>query len=207
MVDAPPERFEAAIGAIDAANAEDPDELVVGEVRGPKELVHARMMTDWVQRLDPDADELQLLAARAHHFRRWTSPRSDQPPGRSGYLRWRTAARRRHAEEVGALLAEHGYDAAEVARVQRIVRKQGLGADPAVQVHEDALCLVFLQTQLADVAGRLGDDATIDVLVRTIRKMGPAGIAAAADLDLDPAGAALLTRALGVAGSDEDLAR
>ena len=37
------------------------------EVRGerrPKELAHAVLMTEWVQALDPDADEAQLLAAR-----------------------------------------------------------------------------------------------------------------------------------------------
>ena len=106
-------------------------------------------------RLDPDVDEARLLAARAHHLRRWVVPRSTYPEGRAGYLRWRRDQKRRHAEEVGAILAEVGYPTEVVERVGAIVRKEGLGSDPAVQVHEDALCLVFLETQAADVAADL----------------------------------------------------
>jgi hypothetical protein len=202
-----PDRLTAALAAIDAANAEDPTTLEFDGTSGPKELVHARMMTGWVLRLDPGADELQQLAARAHHFRRWTTPRSDYPEGRPGYLRWRTAARRSHAEEVSSLLVAQGYGPGEVDRVAAIIRKEGLATDPAVQTHEDALCLVFLQTQLAAVAGQLGDEATVEVLARTTRKMSPAGLAAAAALELDPASAGLLAEAVARAAGDEATGR
>ena len=33
--------------------------------------------------------ETLLLAARAHHLRRWELPRDSYPVGRAGYLRWR----------------------------------------------------------------------------------------------------------------------
>jgi len=194
------QRFEAAIAAIDAANAEDPNLLVVGGESGPKELVHGRMMDAWVRRLDPDADDLALLAARAHHLRRWTSPRSDYPEGRSGYLRWRTAARKRHASEVSDLLASCGYDDADIERVAQIVRKEHLGTDPVVQIHEDALCLVFLETQLDDLTEQLGADKTIDVLRKSIAKMGPAGLAAASGLDLSEIGRPVFERAVSPAG-------
>lgn len=189
------DRFERAVAAIDAANADDPATIVVdGEVR-PKEQAHAEAAMAWVARLDPDADELQLLAARAHHLRRWALPRADYPEGRAGYLRWRADLKRRHAEEAGALLAEAGYDSAEIERVQRIIRKEGLGVDAAVQTHEDALCLVFLQTQFADVAGKLGDDKTIDVVRKTMRKMSPEAVGLAAGLALTAHEQALLRAA------------
>lgn len=193
-------RYRAAIEAIDRANGEDPNVLEVAgpdgaTVRGPKELVHAGMMTEWVLRLDPAADEAQLLAARAHHFRRWTTPRDAYPEGRAGYLRWRSAARRRHAEEVGTLLAGVGYDEAEIADVARIVRKEGLTTDPRVRTHEDALCLVFLETQLGPVARRLGAEPTVEVLVRTMSKMSDAGRARALALDLDDAERVLVEEA------------
>jgi hypothetical protein len=178
------DRFALAVEAIDRANGEDPDVVEVRGRRGPKEVVHAELMTDWVRRLDPGADEAQLLAARAHHFRRWTTPRAEYPAGRSGYLRWRTAARRRHAQEVAELLAEVGYDPAEIDEVTRIVRKEGLRDDPRVQTHEDALCLVFLEAQLGAVARQLGEDQTVDVLSRTMAKMSETGRAAALGLDL-----------------------
>lgn len=189
-------RLAAAIAAIDAANADDPFTLEVrGEVR-PKEQVHAELMTQWLERLDPDATEAQHLAARAHHLRRWTLPRSSHPDGRAGYLRWRTALRRQHAEEVATILAAEGYDAPTIERVQQIVRKEGLGRDPQVQVHEDALCLVFLETQLAATVDRLGDDKMVDVIAKTAAKMSPEALARVAELPMRADDAALIERAL-----------
>jgi hypothetical protein len=202
---ADPDRFAAAIAAIDAANADDPNTIVVDGAPRPKEQAHAEAMTAWVRRLDPDADETQLLAARAHHLRRWAYPRHAEPEGREGYLRWRAEAKRRHAAEVGELLAAAGYDDASVAAVQDLVAKKGLGRGDrpdvdgrpaAVQVHEDALCLVFLTTQLAGLAERLGDDKTVDVLARTLPKMGRRGRTAALALDLDDDQRRLLAAAL-----------
>lgn len=190
-------RFEQAIAAIDAANADDPHTIEVrGQLR-PKELAHAELMTAWLGRLDPAADEAQQLAARAHHLRRWSLPRSSYPDGRAGYLRWRTALRKQHADEVAGLLGVSGYDDATIARVQALIRKEGLGSDPQVQTHEDALCLVFLETQLADTVDRLGDAKMLDVIAKTVAKMSPAGLAQVADLPLRAGDRALIERALG----------
>jgi hypothetical protein len=190
------ERLAAALAAIDAANADDPNVIIVDGVERPKELAHAELMTHWVRTLDPQCSEEQVLAARAHHLRRWSIPRASYPEGRAGYLRWRTALKRQHADDVAAILRKAGYDEASVARVQAIVTKRGLGHDPAVQVHEDALCLVFLQTQFDELAGRMGDDKTVDILQKTAKKMSPAGLEAVRGLRFSPSGAALLERAL-----------
>jgi len=189
-------RLEDAIAAIDAANADDPNQIEVRGERQPKELAHAALMTEWVERLDPTATEAQRLAARAHHLRRWSSPRSSYPDGRAAYLRWRTALRQQHAEEVAGLLIAVGYDDATVARVQTIIRKDGLGSDPQVQVHEDALCLVFLETQLAATTDDLGDDKMLDVIRKTAAKMSPAGLAQVAELPMREHDRALIAQAL-----------
>jgi Domain of unknown function (DUF4202) len=190
-------RLADAIAAIDAANADDPHTIVVDGVERPKELAHAEMMTRWVRTLAPDCSDLQLIAARAHHLRRWAIPRGSYPKDRGGYLRWRTALRRQHAEDVAAIMRDAGYGDADVERVQAIVRKQGLGRDPEVQVHEDALCLVFLETQFDELTADLDDDAKmVDILRKTAAKMSPAALEAAAGLPFSPGGAALLQRAL-----------
>jgi hypothetical protein len=191
------DRFDQAIAAIDAANADDPQTIVIGGVERPKEQAHAELMTGWVRRLDPDADEAQLLAARAHHLRRWVSPRADFPAGRAGYLRWRTALKARHAEDVGGILRDCGYDEATIERVQAIIRKDHLRTDPATQTHEDGLCLTFLETQLAGVEDQLGDDKTVEVVRKTWAKMSDRGHQEALGLDLAPAQRALLERAIG----------
>lgn len=199
---APDGAREAVLQAIDDANAQDPVRIQYQGSLVAKEPLHARLMTDWLGRLDPAADDLQHIAARAHHLRRWTRPRGDHPEGRAGYLRWRAEAKRFHAREVGELMAAHGYPAEDVDRVARIITKAGLGTDPAVQTHEDCLCLVFLETQLADTTARLGAEEMVRILARTLPKMSRRGIDAAAGLDLGPDGAALLARAVERAAED-----
>ena len=149
------ERFRNAIAAIDAANAEDPNTIRVRGLERQKELAHAELVSEWVRRLRPQASEALLLAARAHHIRRWTVPRSSYPEGRGGYLRWRRDLHEMHARETANILRAHGYDQETIDRVARIVRKENLAGDLDVQALEDALCLVFLETQLHDLARQL----------------------------------------------------
>ena len=191
----PSDRLKAALNAIDQANADDPHTIEIGGEIRPKEQAHAELMTEWVQRLDPDAHDAQLVAARAHHLRRWALPRSDYPEGRAGYLRWRTAQAKRHGAAVADIVTAVGYDDAFAADVSAIVAKRGLATDPRVQTHEDALCLVFLQTQFDELADKLGDDHMAEVLAKTLAKMSPAARRIAQDLDLSPRAAALLEAA------------
>ena len=81
-------------------------------------------------------------------------------------------------------------------RVQTIVKKQGLGSDPEVQVLEDALCLVFLETQFADIAARLGDDKTVDVTKKTLVKMSDQAKELALEIPFSERERGLLARAL-----------
>ena len=174
---------EEGFAAIDAANADDPH---------GKELDHAERAVGWVRRLRPDASDALLLAARGHHVRRWEIPRTEEPAGRQGYLRWKRRLQQHHADVLGRVLGDAGFAPALVARVQQIVRKERLRSDPDVQALEDALALVFLETQLDDLAGRLDDDHMVDVLAKTIRKMTPAGVAAAVALPVSDDGGRLL---------------
>lgn len=168
---ADPDRFARAVAAIDAANADDPHRIVVRGAERPKELAHAELVTEWVHRLRPDASEALRLAARAHHVRRWEIPRDSYPEGRTGYLKWRRALHELHARVVGDILTDTGYGADTVGRVQAIVRKRDLVRDPEVQALEDALCLVFLETQFDALAGRLDPEKMDDVVRKTLAKM------------------------------------
>jgi len=188
------DRFSRAIAAIDAANADDPNTIVVHGEQRPKELAHAELVSAWVVALRPDASEALRLAARAHHLRRWTVPRTSYAAGRAGYLRWRRDLHEQHAREVGEILASVGYDDRTIADVQDLVRKRGLGRDPEVQTLEDALCLVFLETQFDDLAARLDPEKLDGVVDKTLKKMSPDAIARVADLDLTPEARARLAR-------------
>ncbi len=195
--DASQDRLAAAIARFDLANAEDPrHDPIEGEPQ-PRELVYARRMTAALERFAPDAPEAVRLAARCQHIRRWTIPRDRYPAGRDGYRRWRTDLGRFHAETAGEILREVGYDAATIGRVQALLRKERLKADPDVQLLEDVICLVFLQHYLADFATQHDAEKLADILRKTWRKMSERGRAAAQEIDLAPDLRALVTRAVG----------
>lgn len=198
------DRLDRALAAIDAANAADPNTLAVRGVVRPKEIAHAELASEWLARLVSAPSEALRLAIRAHHIERWTIPRSSHPMGKAGYHRWRRALQEHHALRAGELLAREGYAEAEIERVRALLRKQGLGrGDAEAQTFEDALCLVFLETQLADTAAKLDDPAkALDVLLKTLRKMsGPAREHARA-LPLGEGERALVARALDELGRD-----
>jgi hypothetical protein len=159
-------RFDRAVAAIDAANADDPN---------GKEPRHAELATTWVRRLRPDASEALLLAARGHHIRRWTIPRESYPEGRRGYLRWRRDLQRQHAVDLERILEAEGYDEAMVYRVEDIVQKRQLATDPEVQTFEDALCLVFVEDQLAEFSTRVDAAKLKEIVEKTLEKMSPEG--------------------------------
>ena len=172
-------RLRAAIARFDAANAGDPNREPVDGVDQPRELVYARRMTDVLGGFAPDASEVVRLAARCQHIRRWTIPRSDYPEGRDGYRRWRTDLARFHAVTAGAILRDVGYDDALITRVQALLRKEQLKADPEVQLLEDVACLVFMEHYLPAFARQHDEEKLAGILRKTWRKMSARGQAAA----------------------------
>lgn len=192
-------RFTRAIRRFDEANARDPNrEFVEGEEH-PRELLYARRLTDWVLALNPEASEALRLAARCQHLCRWEIPRDTYPADRPGYLKWRRDLQRFHARRSGEILEEAGYDPGTVDRVRSLNLKTDLGRDPELQVLEDALCLVFLQYQLADLASRTDDEKVVNALRKSWGKMSPAGREAALKLPFGGRERTLLERALGEA--------
>jgi hypothetical protein len=188
--------IDEAFAAIDAANAGDPHTIMVRGERRPKEQAHAELAVEWVRRLVDDPSDSLLLAARAHHVRRWDIPRSDEPDGRAGYLKWKRRLQQHHAEVAAQVLGEVGVDPETIERVQAIVKKERLRSDPDVQALEDALCLVFVETQFGDLTDQLGEDHMVEVVVKTLRKMSPAGREAALGLPLDDEALRIVGRAL-----------
>ena len=178
------ERFNRAVRRFDAANAEDPHREVVDGVSYAKELLYAQRMTTWLERFAPDASEALRLAARCQHIRRWMIPRSRYPMDRRGYLQWRTALARFHAETAAEILREVGYEEAIVRRVQSLVRKEGLKRDAEVQCLEDVICLVFLESYCADFARQHEAAKALGIMRKTLDKMSPRGREVARGLDL-----------------------
>lgn len=192
------DRLTAALARFDEANAEDPNSETVDGTPQPKELVYGRRMSAWLAQLRPDAPEALQLAVRAQHIRRWHSPRSGFPMDKRGYLMWRKALYRFHADTAEVILREVGYDDATLERVRFLIEKKQINKDPDTQTLEDCACLVFLQFHFVDYIGRWEDDKIVDILQKTWKKMSPQAHEAALGLDLPEEALRLVKRALGV---------
>jgi len=191
-----PARFANALRRFDEENARDPNSEVVAGVARPRELVYAGRLTGWVLRLKPDASESLRLAARCQHLCRWMIPRSRHPMDRAGYLKWRTGLKKFHAEKSGQTLREVGYGGEMIGQVQALNLKQNFPADPDSRVLEDALCLVFLEFQLAGLAAKTDDEKMINALRKSWQKMTGPARAEALKLACGPREKMLIERAL-----------
>lgn len=189
-------RFEDALARIDAAHAEDPERETVDGAQQPKELLYARRMSAWLDRLAPEASEPLRLAGRCQHIRRWSIARSSYAGDLDGYRKWRADEARAHAQAAGGILAEAGYDAATMQRVQALVRKEQLKRDPEAQLLEDAACLVFLEHCFAGFARKHDEDTLLRILRKTWKKMSARGQQAALGLALAPELRAIVDKAL-----------
>lgn len=189
-------RFDLAVAAFERINAEDPRRERAGEVEWPRELLRARQLVQWVNRLAPGASEALRLAAHCQHIGRFRFPRTSHPEGRVGYLRWRTELSRRHAEIAREVLTAAGYELDTIASVQGIVQKQGLRSRPDVQTMEDALCLVFLEHEFSDFCAEHDDAKLLTIVRKTWAKMSPEARQLALQLSLSGRPYELVQRAL-----------
>ena len=191
-----PKRFEDALRLIDAANSEDPNtESFEGEDY-PKELLYSMRMTKWLETIEPQASEALRLAVRSQHIRRWEIPRSEYPLDRKGYHQWRTRLYDYHGEKAAGILEQVGYDEETIARVRKLLKKQGLKSNPETQTLEDVACLVFLESYFWDFSRLHDEEKIVGILRKTWVKMSPRGQEAARELSLNAGAEALLNKAL-----------
>jgi hypothetical protein len=167
------EKFQRAVELFDAENGRDPNPDDSSGPPRPRELLYAERLSAWVLKLAPGASEVLRLAARCQHICRWMIPRGSYPMTKPGYLRWRTDLKNFHAKKAGELLAQAGYRPDVIAQVQDLNLKKNFPRDPDSQVLEDALCLVFLEFQMAELAAKTSDDKMINALKKSWLKMSP----------------------------------
>ena len=115
---------------------------------------------------------------------------------RVGYLKWRTELKKFHAEKSAGILRELGYSEALAAKVQALNLKREFPNDPDGRVLEDALCLVFLEFQFAELAAKTEDEKMVNVLRKSWQKMTGPARQEALKLSFAAREAALVQRAL-----------
>ena len=190
------DKINQAFARFDEANGEDPNMDMANGSAVPKELLYSHRMSEWLERISPDASIPLRLAARAQHICRWKSPRSSYPMDRIGYLKWRTELKKFHAETAGRILEEVGFEPELIERTQTLIRKENLATDPETQVLEDVICLVFLENYFADFSQAHDPAKVIDIVRKTWKKMSNSGHQAALALNYTPAALELIKEAL-----------
>ena len=191
-------QLRAAEEQFAAAHQEDPRRVIVDGQDMPWSVHYHRRLLHWVLRLEPEASVPLLLSAQCQHIRRWSIPRRDYEEGRQGYRRWRRELAIFHADEAGRVLRKVGYDEETIERVGTLLRKVGLKRNPEVQTFEDAICMVFLETELAEFSKKHPEHKMVDIIQRTWAKMSQDGHRMALELatTLPEEVRALLERAL-----------
>ncbi|MBC9795532.1 DUF4202 domain-containing protein [Sinomicrobium weinanense] len=189
-------KFEMAIAQIDAENAEDPNVETINGVAFPKELLYARRMTEKLLDFYPEASRELQIAVRAQHICRWKIDRKQYPMDRVGYLKWREALKKFHAEKTSGILEDLGFENNFTARVSFLIRKKQLKKDDETQILEDVVCLVFLQYYFDDFASKHSEEKVIDIIQKTWAKMSEGGQEAALGLKLSPTAFNLIKKAL-----------
>ena len=168
--------YERTVALIDAANAEDQRMDHDAGKPVPRELLYGQRMADMIGRFAPEADAEMKLAVRGQHIQRWKTPRDSYPMTREGYLQWRTGLYKFHAETVGRLMQEAGYDEASIERARQAVGKRGLKVNPDTQLLEDVTDLCFIEHYMLEFAGQhaeYSEEKWLDIIRKTWKKMSP----------------------------------
>ena len=118
---------------------------------------------------------------------------------RVGYLQWREGLKKFHAQKAGEILHELGYPESIIARVQNLNLKKDFPRDEETRVLEDALCLVFLEHQFAELAAKTSEDKIINAVQKTWKKMSQEARAKALELPFGKKEKLLIEKALGSA--------
>ena len=181
-----PPRLAEALELIDSENQADPSVVRFEGKDRPVALIEGIRAHYWAQHLTSNAPDELLIAARAHHLRRWEIPRNAYPRTREGYLAWRNRLYGFHAEAVAKVMRRAGYTEAAVTHVGRLLRKEAIKADSDAQTYEDAVSLAFLEVRLASFMESVTEQQLARALRQTWRKMSEAGHEAALTLSLEP---------------------
>lgn len=190
-------RLAAVLASIDAANDEDPHQVLSGGVSVPRELLYGQRMSSWLSQVEPQASEVLKIAARGQHVRRWKIPRSEYPMDRAGYLRWRTTLYRFHADQLEPMMKVEGYPGGDIQSMRGLVEKRGIKTNPEAQILEDVICLVFLEFYFNDFRVRHERSKVVDIVRKTWGKMSDRGQAFALQLQLDSDALSIVREALG----------
>lgn len=191
-----PTKFEIAIALIDKLNSEDINIYKANGLEFSKELLYSHRMSQKLLQFQPNASRGLQIAARAQHICRWKIARSEYPMDRVGYLKWREALKKMHADLTADILLEVGYNKEFIERVRSLITKKLIKKNEESQILEDTVCLVFLDYYFEEFAEKHAVEKVIDILQKTWKKMSEKGHAEALKLKFSNKSLSLIKQAI-----------
>lgn len=182
--------------AIDSVNAKDPEHENYNDGAIAKALLYGQRMSACQKQYFDDASDLLCIAVRAQHLERWAITRDQYEKTRSGYLLWRKALAKHHADRCTTIMQQQGYSGIDCATVADLLQKKNLKTNPETQCLEDIACLVFLQHYFDDFSARHNEDKIIRIVQKTWAKMSAQGHSIALQLALSDNSSELINKAL-----------
>jgi len=162
-----------AFQLIDNAHSNDPQIEKIDQQEIPKELLYSNRMSTWLLKFEPQANEIQEIAAKCQHLYRWEIARSDYPLGKKGYHRWRIFLYDYQANKAADIMEQCDYSSEEIDSVKQMVAKKSLKDSADSQLLEDVTCLVFIDYYLEEFSTKHDDQKLIKIILRTWKKMSP----------------------------------
>lgn len=182
--------------AIDAVNAKDPEQVDYHGRLTAKAVLYGQRMSACQKQFFDHASELLCIAVRAQHLERWVIGRDQYEKNRSGYLQWRKALAKHHADRCRSIMQQHGFSESDCDVVAELLQKKNLKTNPETQCLEDVACLVFLQHYFDDFSTQHTEDKIIRIVQKTWAKMSAQGHNIALQLELSDNSSKLINKAL-----------
>lgn len=141
-------------------NAKEKLKTQIAQSKSPDDPTHAENTMHWVQQLEPEADELLLLAGFGHDVERSLSDRFSYGMFAS-YDEYKHAHATRSGKVVAEIMQEVGYTTEEAERVAHIIAEGEFHSDePDVQLLCDADSISFFDNNLVYYLKDKGEEDT-----------------------------------------------
>ncbi|KAK6502280.1 hypothetical protein TWF506_002863 [Arthrobotrys conoides] len=170
-----PAIFLRAKEIIDDAHREDPS---------GQEIIYADNVENYLRILvaPEEPTNVQIIAARCQHLRRFLHPRSTYPDGKPGYLRWRRDLYTIQANYSTTLLSPLSLPETELEEISAAVAKKDLliksKVHPTTVLLEDAAVLVFLSNEVEGFKKQheeYDEEKWVGIVKKTWRKLSDRG--------------------------------
>ncbi|NWK78814.1 DUF4202 domain-containing protein [Aquitalea sp. LB_tupeE] len=169
-------KIQKSIQDFEQYNSRDPNIIVINKIAYPTELFMAKELNRITLELNSSPSTPLLLASHCQHIGRWEIKRELFSNDKIGYITWRNKLKIHHAEVSKKILGNNNIPEEIINKTIEIILKQKIKLNEDTQTIENALCISFLLYQSEQLINTQGEDKSIQIFKKTLKKMDENGI-------------------------------